>query len=172
VSVAKRRPAPFGQCHPLRIFVLHLVVSISASCPAQAKILPLTRPRFPLGTLSHELAAARATSAARLGRGKNINPSSRRDLRPSLGKPLPRSHFRFASQIEGRRSAERRNHPLSALPLLFPPPNRAALVARPAASFRGDGSASSGMRSPSGAPPRLLSQRSNALTQPRPCFTR
>ncbi len=36
----------------------------------------------------------------------------------------------------------------------------------------GRGSASSGMRSPSGAPPRLLSQRPNASTQPRPRFSR
>jgi hypothetical protein len=36
----------------------------------------------------------------------------------------------------------------------------------------GRGSASSGMRSPSGAPPLLLSQRPNASTQPRPRFTR
>ncbi len=36
----------------------------------------------------------------------------------------------------------------------------------------GRGGASSGMRSPSGAPPRLLSQRPNASTQPRPRFPR
>ena len=36
----------------------------------------------------------------------------------------------------------------------------------------GRGSASSGTRSPLGAPPRFLSRRPNALTQPRPRFTR
>jgi hypothetical protein len=37
---------------------------------------------------------------------------------------------------------------------------------------RGRGSASSGVRSPSGASPRRLSRRPNARTQPRPRFTR
>ena len=43
---------------------------------------------------------------------------------------------------------------------------------RPGAVPAKHGSALFRARSPSGAPPRLLSQRPNALTQLRPCFTR
>ena len=72
-------------------------------------------------------------------------------------------------QIKGRRSAERRMHPVSA-PFLLLGGGVEAIHRRQACAvcapyLLGD-------RSPSGAPLRRLPRRANARTQPRPRFTR
>jgi hypothetical protein len=81
-------------------------------------------------------------------------------LHPSSAKPFPR----FASASAEPRGAERRKAQWSSGPRHA---NRCCHL-----RARGRGSASSGMRSPSGASPRRLSRRPNARTQPRPRFTR
>ena len=74
---------------------------------------------------------------------------------------MPRHGKRPPQKNEGRRSAGRRNVFGAAPHHQMLPPDRASGAA---AALRG--------RSPLGAPPRFLSQRPNALTQPRPRFTR
>ena len=76
--------------------------------------------------------------------------------RPSFATPVPKI---ASKQKKGRRSADRRtiHWPRHTLRRCHP-------------KMRGRGSGLIGGRSPLGAPPRLLSQRPNALTQPRPRF--